>query len=78
MERARGRSTGTPAIHGCLLFRPLPRHMDESAACAALSPAKDVDGITPGSLAAVFSGDRAGLSPLHRPGLPGAAGPLRI
>ena len=54
---------GTPEIHGCLLFRPLPRHMDEGAVCAALSPAKDVDGITPGSLASVFSGDRQGYPP---------------
>ena len=51
------------SIHGCLLFRPLPRHMDEQAACAALDPAKDVDGITPGSLAAVFAGSGAGYLP---------------
>ena len=51
------------SIHGCLLFRPLPRHMDEQAACAALDPAKDVDGITPGSLAAVFAGSGAGYPP---------------
>ena len=51
------------SIHGCLLFRPLPKHMDEAAICAALSPAKDVDGITVGSLAAVFSGSGAGYPP---------------
>ena len=51
------------SIHGCLMFRPLPKHMDEAAACAALSPAKDVDGITAGSLAAVFSGSGAGYPP---------------
>lgn len=51
------------SIHGCLLFRPLPKHMDEAAVCAALSPAKDVDGITAGSLAAVFSGNGAGYPP---------------
>ena len=51
------------SIHGCLLFRPLPKHMDEAAVCAALSPAKDVDGITAGSLAAVFSGSGAGYPP---------------
>ena len=51
------------SIHGCLLFRPLPRHMDEQAACAALAPEKDVDGITPGSLAAVFAGSGAGYPP---------------
>ena len=52
-----------PELHGCLLFRPLPAHLDEGAVCAALSPAKDVDGITPGSLAAVFSGSGAGFPP---------------
>lgn len=51
------------AIHGCLLFRPLPKHIDEGAVCAALSPAKDVDGITAGSLAAVFSGNGSGYPP---------------
>lgn len=52
-----------PGIHGCLLFRPLPRHMDEEAVCAALSPAKDVDGITAGSLAGVFTGRGQGFPP---------------
>ena len=51
------------AIHGCLLFRPLPPQMDEEAICAALDPAKDVDGITAGSLAAVFTGRGAGYPP---------------
>ena len=50
-------------IHGCLLFRPLPAHMDEEAICAALDPAKDVDGITAGSLASVFTGSGAGYPP---------------
>lgn len=52
-----------PAIHGCLLFRPLPPYMDEEAICAALDPAKDVDGVTAGSLAAVFTGGGAGYPP---------------
>lgn len=51
------------AIHGCLLFRPLPRHIDEAAACNALSPAKDMDGITAGSLAGVFMGTGVGYPP---------------
>ncbi|HJB81409.1 bifunctional 5,10-methylenetetrahydrofolate dehydrogenase/5,10-methenyltetrahydrofolate cyclohydrolase [uncultured Flavonifractor sp.] len=50
-------------IHGCLLFRPLPPQMDEEAICAALDPAKDVDGITDGSLASVFAGSGAGYPP---------------
>ena len=52
-----------PAIHGCLLFRPLPKHLDERAVCEALRPEKDVDCITSGSLAAVFSGQGAGYPP---------------
>lgn len=51
------------AIHGCLLFRPLPRHMDERAVCAALRGEKDVDGITQASLAGVFTGEGVGFPP---------------
>lgn len=50
-------------IHGCLMFRPLPDKGMEEAACGLLSPAKDVDGMTAGSLAAVFSGRGAGYPP---------------
>lgn len=50
-------------IHGCLIFRPLPVKGDESAVCALLAPEKDVDGITDGSLAAVFSGGKHGYPP---------------
>jgi len=50
-------------VHGVLLLRPLPGHLDESAACAALLPRKDVDGITEGSLAGVFTGSKTGFSP---------------
>lgn len=51
------------SIHGCLLLRPLPAHMDEPAVCAALAPEKDVDGITPGSLFGVFAGEQTGFAP---------------
>ena len=54
---------GDPGIHGCLLLRPLPPQMDEEAARRALSPAKDVDGITDGSLAGVFTGSGEGYPP---------------
>ena len=36
------------AIHGCLLFRPLPKQFDDRTIRAALSPEKDIDGITDG------------------------------
>lgn len=50
-------------VHGCLMFRPLPAQLDEKAACAALAPEKDVDGVSPLSLAGVFSGDDLGFAP---------------
>lgn len=50
-------------IHGCLMFRPLPRTLDEAAACAALDPAKDVDCITEGSLFGVFANRPVGFPP---------------
>ena len=50
-------------IHGCLMFRPLPKTLDEAAACAALDPAKDVDGITSGSLYGVFANRPVGFPP---------------
>ncbi|MDR1472039.1 MAG: bifunctional 5,10-methylenetetrahydrofolate dehydrogenase/5,10-methenyltetrahydrofolate cyclohydrolase [Synergistaceae bacterium] len=51
------------SIHGCLLLRPLPKHIDDSAARNALSPSKDVDGVTDMSLAGVFAGTRVGFPP---------------
>lgn len=51
------------SIHGCLMLRPLPRELDEYAACEALRPEKDVDCITSGSLARVFTGKGAGYAP---------------
>ena len=52
-----------PTVHGCLLLRPLPTTLDEPAACAALSPAKDMDCATEGSLAGVFSCNGRGFAP---------------
>ena len=51
------------AIHGCLLFRPLPKQFDDRTICAALSPEKDIDGITDGSLAGVFTNTAVGYPP---------------
>ena len=51
------------SIHGVLLFRPLPKHMDEKAVCEVLDPAKDIDGITSGSLAGVFMDSEIGFPP---------------
>ncbi|MDO4868810.1 MAG: tetrahydrofolate dehydrogenase/cyclohydrolase catalytic domain-containing protein [Bacillota bacterium] len=51
------------SIHGVLMFRPLPKHIDEKAVCESLSPAKDMDGITSGSMAGVFMDSDLGYPP---------------
>jgi methylenetetrahydrofolate dehydrogenase (NADP+) / methenyltetrahydrofolate cyclohydrolase len=35
-----------PEVHGILVQLPLPKHLDADAVIAAISPAKDVDGLT--------------------------------
>lgn len=50
-------------IHGCLIFRPLPRGINEECVCNALAPEKDVDGITNASLASVFTNGDLGFAP---------------
>lgn len=51
------------AVHGCLVFRPLPASLDEEALCGALAPEKDMDGITPGALYGVFADRAVGFAP---------------
>ncbi|MEG0036014.1 MAG: bifunctional 5,10-methylenetetrahydrofolate dehydrogenase/5,10-methenyltetrahydrofolate cyclohydrolase [Oscillospiraceae bacterium] len=51
------------SVHGVLIFMPLPKHLDGEAVRRALSPEKDVDGITSGSLAGVFTGSGEGFAP---------------
>ena len=50
-------------IHGVLLFRPLPRHLDENKIINALAVEKDIDGITDRSMASVFLGKQTGFAP---------------
>ena len=51
------------AVHGCLMFRPLPKQFDDRTVRAALAPEKDIDGITDGSLAGVFTNTDLGYAP---------------
>ena len=50
-------------IHGVLLFRPLPKHLNQSLIENALDPAKDVDCMTDGSMSGVFTGKPIGFPP---------------
>lgn len=53
-------------IHGCLLFRPLPKQFNDRTVRAALAPEKDIDGITDDSLAGVFTNTDLGYAPAPR------------
>jgi methylenetetrahydrofolate dehydrogenase (NADP+)/methenyltetrahydrofolate cyclohydrolase len=57
------RVNADPSVHGCLMFRPLPAHLDEGAACEALLPEKDVDGITRASAFGVYANREVGFAP---------------
>ncbi len=50
-------------IHGVLLFRPLPKHLNQAVIENALDPAKDVDCMTDGSMSGVFTGKKIGFPP---------------
>ena len=53
------------SIHGCLMFRPLPKHLknDQNEICNRLDPKKDVDCMTHMSNAGVFEGLDLGYAP---------------
>jgi methylenetetrahydrofolate dehydrogenase (NADP+)/methenyltetrahydrofolate cyclohydrolase len=51
-------------IHGVLLFRPLPKHLDGESIRGLVHPAKDVDGMSPLNAAKVFlEGGEDGFPP---------------
>ncbi len=50
-------------IHGILVFRPLPKQIDEDMARHMIDPAKDIDCMNPYNLAKVFEGDSSGFEP---------------
>ncbi len=50
-------------IHGVLILTPLPEALDKESAFAALSLKKDVDGVTAGAMAKVYSGSGEGFFP---------------
>lgn len=52
-----------PNVHGILLFRPLPEHLDENPVKAMINPEKDVDCMSPVNIAKVFAGDETGFAP---------------
>ena len=51
------------AIHGCLLLRPVPKHMDSAVVCEALRPEKDLDGMGSRALGRLFTGQEGAFAP---------------
>ena len=50
------RLNADPSVSGILVQMPLPQHLDELAVMSALSPKKDVDGLSPTSLGLLLQG----------------------
>lgn len=50
-------------IHGILMFRPLPKGMDEDRIRNHINPAKDIDGISDASVGGLFTGTKSGFPP---------------
>ena len=50
-------------IHGIMMFRPLPEHLNQKEILEKINPKKDIDGMTPVSLEKIFEGDDSGFSP---------------
>lgn len=51
------------SIHGILLFRPLPKHLDESKLINMVLPSKDVDCMNLATLAGIFESDSQAKKP---------------
>ena len=51
------------AVHGVLLFRPLPKNLDENRIKTLLAEEKDVDCLTSANDAHLFAGDKKGYPP---------------
>lgn len=63
LEEKFGQINADPKVHGILLFRPLPKHLNEDPLRMMINPYKDVDGMSPVNMAKVFSGDTSGHAP---------------
>ena len=50
-------------INGILMFRPLPKHIDEDKVRNHIAPEKDIDGISDVALSGLFTGNKAGFPP---------------
>ena len=63
LEAALAEVNADASIHGCLLFRPLPPHLDTEAVAGVLRPEKDIDAITTASMGGLLTKDGVGFAP---------------
>lgn len=63
LEEAIRKVNEDSGIHGCLMFRPLPSHIDEDHVCSLLAPEKDVDAVSTAALAGVFADLKGAFAP---------------
>lgn len=52
-----------PSVHGILLFRPLPAHLDDRPIAGMIDPEKDMDCMSPANWAKLAMGDESGYFP---------------
>ena len=50
-------------VYGILMFRPLPKSIDQERVVNVVAPEKDVDAMNPVNLEKIFEGDKSGLEP---------------
>ena len=51
------------SVHGILVFRPMPKHIDEDRIKAIIDPKKDMDCMSDVNIAKVFAADESGYAP---------------
>lgn len=51
------------SVHGILLFRPLPKQIDENKVKHIIRPEKDIDCFNPANVAKIVEGDKTGFAP---------------
>lgn len=51
------------SVHGILIFRPLPKQLDENVIKYIIDPNKDIDCFNPVNVAKITEGDKTGFAP---------------
>lgn len=62
-EKAFATVNDDPSVHGILLFRPLPEHLDDEPIVNMINPDKDMDCMSPINWAKLAMGDASGYAP---------------